>query len=159
MKKNSRGFIVIAAIALAMAVLGCGNKKAAVPAETTAPQTTAEAVQTTAGAQSEQKQEIKVTVILDGSAAGDKAINIRGEVELAEGATAYDALAAFCAAQKIEITGEPSFVTSIGGLGEDAVPGKSCGWLYSCNGEMAMEAADVCKIEDGDEITWELSVW
>lgn len=69
-------------------------------------------------------------------------------------ATAYDALVA----TGVQVDGSPSYVTSIGGIGEGEI-GASSGWMYEVNGETPMVAANECVLQDGDLVRWYYGTW
>lgn len=115
----------------------------------------------TAGS-SEPGKQISVTVQVDAAKAEEAGADISALEEIAdpktydleEGSTAYDALVATGA----KLEGAPSYVTSIDGLAEGAA-GKSSGWMYEVNGEMAMVAANEYVLQENDAVRWYYSSW
>lgn len=69
-------------------------------------------------------------------------------------ATAYDALVA----TGVQVGGSPSYVTSIGDIGEGKI-GASSGWMYEVNGETPMVAANEYILQDGDLVRWYYGTW
>lgn len=134
MKGLKRILCIITALAIAMAVFGCAKKEV-----TTKPSSS---------------ENISVTVNIDGSEGEDKAISASMAVDLTSGSTAYDALKVVCDANKLEITGDPSYVKTIGGLGEGSFGATACGWMYDINGEFPTSSANECVLNDGDILTW-----
>jgi len=132
---------LLTAVALAMAVFGCAK---------VAPKK-AEPVATTAQA----AEEIVVNVVIDGSNGEDKAISCEKKLTLSSGVTAYDALKKLCDEEGYEITGNPSYVKTIGGLGEGSFGATPCGWMFSVDGKYPSEAANESKLEDGSKLVWE----
>ena len=134
MKTLKKILCLLAAVAIAMAVLGCGKKEQAQP--------------TASG------KDITVQLSIDGSAGNEKYdVNFSGKTSVPEGATAYDALKAVCDSNGFEIEGEPSYVTGIGGLGEGSF-GSNCGWMYMVNGDYAFCSADEYALSAGDDVVW-----
>lgn len=104
--------------------------------------------------------EMTVAVIVDPSAAdgkvdlpADDLAVIAEDVELPEGASAYDALVA----TGVAIEGD-SYVTSINGLAEKAA-GPTYGWMYEVNDESPVVAARECALQSGDEVRWFYGSW
>ena len=122
----------VAACALALTVVACGG----------AP--------TTDSAQ-EQQAAIEVTVEIDATAGeGEKT---SAEVELAEGATAYDALVAAADDVNASDSEYGMYVQGINGLaGGDF--GDMSGWMFEVNGEMSEVSCSEATLADGDVVTW-----
>ena len=81
------------------------------------------------------------------------------KMQVVKGSSALTVLNEYAAANNCEVVmsddSATAYVTSIGGLeATDAA-----GWVYEVNDQMVMEAADVCILEDGDEVSWEFSAW
>ncbi|MDO4938578.1 MAG: DUF4430 domain-containing protein [Lachnospiraceae bacterium] len=141
MKKLKRLICIFTAVALAMAVLGCGKK--------------------TAEAEPESRESgipISVTVNIDGSAADEEGFSIGGseKVEIFEGDSALDALIAAGKNLGYEIRWNDDYVTYIGDLGEKSC-GPASGWMYDVNGEMPSESIVKYIVNDGDTVTF--SFW
>ena len=132
---------LVAAVALAAAVFGCTKVQTQ----------KAESVDTTAQA----SEKIVVNIVIDGSKGEDKAVNAEGQMKISSGATAYDALKNFCDANGYEITGDPSYVKTIDGLGEGSFGAAPCGWMVSIDGEYPSQAVNNIILKDGNEIIWE----
>jgi len=132
---------LLTAVALAVAVFGCAKvaTKEAAPVETTAQAT----------------EKIVVNVVIDGSKGEDKSVSCEKELTLSSGMTAYDALKELCDEEGYEITGDPSYVKTIGGLGEGSFGTAPCGWMFSVDGEYPSVAANELKLEDGSKLVWE----
>ena len=164
---------LLTAVALAAAVFGCGRtgpKEAQAAAEVkAAPESTAvsgdDAAKAAAAADSKlqeseasadlKKQDIiTITIMIDGSDGGDKAIECSGKEELPAGSTAYDALKAICDCNEYAITGDSSYVKTIGGLGEGSFGAKPCGWMFMVDNEYPVVPADECELKDGSTVTW-----
>lgn len=103
---------------------------------------------------------MSVAVEIDPSAADGKVdlpaadlALISEDVDLSEGASAYDALVATGAV----IEGD-SYVTSINGLNEKAA-GPTYGWMYEVNGEAPTVAASECELQPGDVVRWYYASW
>jgi len=141
MKARKVMICLLTAVALATAVFGCTKvePKKAEPVETTA----------------QASEKVEVEIIIDGSKGGDKAISCSGKLELTSGSTAYDALKKLCDSEGYEITGDPSYVKTIGGLGEGSFGATPCGWMFSVDGEYGSDPADKCILEDGNTVNWE----
>ncbi len=100
---------------------------------------------------------IEVSVEIDATVAKDAGLDVSAldsiagpaSYQLAEDATAYDALVATGA----ELEGSPSYVTSIDGLAEGA-DGKTSGWMYEVNGEAPSVAANEFQLSSGDTVRW-----
>lgn len=91
---------------------------------------------------------IVVTLSIDGGEGVSSA-----QIELNPGSTAYDALlAAGVSVSTIpNHFGSGTWVTSIGGLAEDAVHG----WTYRVNGSMPNVMSDLYELHDGDSVLWQ----
>lgn len=146
MKKRRVLVCLFAAVALATAVFGCTKKGVSVKAES---------VDAAAQMGEDAAESLNVTVSIDGSKGEDKAISLKGQAQLAEGSSAFDALKMICDANDLEITGDPSYVETIGGLGEGSFGAVPCGWMFSVNGEYPNSSAEDCVLNDGDELIWE----
>ncbi|MDO4429340.1 MAG: DUF4430 domain-containing protein [Atopobiaceae bacterium] len=130
----------LAACALALTVVACGGTGAAGAAGGNA-----------VSAGQEQQATIEVTVEIDATAGeGEKTT---AEVELPEGATAYDALVAAADDVNASDSEYGMYVQGINGLaGGDF--GDMSGWMFEVNGEMAEVAASELELEPGDVVTW-----
>ena len=126
-----------AACALALTVVACGGAPAA--------------GDNADGAAQEQQATIEVTVEIDATAGeGEKTTE---EVELPEGATAYDALVAAADDVNASDSEYGMYVQGINGLaGGDF--GDMSGWMFEVNGEMAEVAASEYELAAGDVVTW-----
>lgn len=95
---------------------------------------------------------ITVTIAVDGSKANASGYSVglgARSVTLPEGATVYDALKA----TGLALGGGPSYVKSIGGLGEFAC-GAGSGWMYGVNGTYPKKACNAYKLSSGDSVRW-----
>lgn len=102
------------------------------------------------GATSEEAATVVVSLSIDGSRAEGYDVNkARTSLELAEGASVYDALVASGA----DIGGDATYVSSIDGLAEFAC-GSGSGWMYSVNGEYPDKSCGDYTLSDGDEVIW-----
>lgn len=137
MKKLKKLLCFIAAVAIAMAVLGCGKK--------------------TAEAEPEKNSGvmISVTVSIDGSAAEADGFKVSGskKAEIEEGSSALDALESAADTLGYEVKCKGDYVTHIGDLGEKSC-GPNSGWMYDVNGEMPNESAAKYIVKDGDTVTF-----
>ncbi len=129
----------VAACALALTVAACGGAPAVGGGSDDAP------------AAQEQQATMAVTVEIDATAGeGEKTTS---EVELPEGATAYDALVAAADDVNASDSEYGMYVQGINGLaGGDF--GDMSGWMFEVNGEMAEVAASECELAAGDVVTW-----
>lgn len=143
MKAKKVLLYLVAAVALSVAVFGCTKRESQM----------AETVDTT----TQESEKIVVNIVIDGSKGEDKAINAKGQLKLSAGSTAYDALKELCASQGYEITGDPSYVKTVGGLGEGSFGTAPCGWMFRIDGNYSVEPADKAVLEDGNEIIWEFA--
>ena len=127
----------VAACALALTVVACG----AAPA----------ASDNADGAAQEQQATMAVTVEIDATAGeGEKTTS---EVELPEGATAYDALVAAADDVNASDSEYGMYVQGINGLaGGDF--GDMSGWMFEVNGEMAEVGCSEYELAAGDVVTW-----
>ena len=161
MKLRKVFICLCAAVAFATAVSGCtrvGTKKEATKETVTEAVTEAATQETIVQNTSEQEPEtIEIKVVIDGSQGEDKAISCSANVGLPSGATAYDALKNLCDSEDMEITGDPSYIKTIGGLGDGSFGAAPCGWMFSVNGEYPPSSADETVLEDGDEVIWEFA--
>lgn len=132
----SRGASLVAAFALALAVSACGN--------TAAPDAPAAQPQG-------DEPKIAVTVTIDASAADVEAST--SELELDEGATAYDALVATGADVNAKESSYGMYVAGINGVAEGDF-GDMSGWLFAVNDEMAEVGCSELVLEDGDVVVW-----
>ena len=123
---------VAAACALALTVVACGGTPAADPAQ-------------------DQQATMAVTVEIDATAGeGEKTT---AEVELPEGATAYDALVAAADDVNASDSEYGMYVQGINGLaGGDF--GDMSGWMFEVNGEMAEVGCSEYELAAGDVVTW-----
>lgn len=128
-----------AALALALTVAACGGAPA-----TSGGDKAADAGQ-------EQQATIEVTVEIDATAGeGEKTT---AEVELPEGATAYDALVAAADDVNASDSEYGMYVQGINGLaGGDF--GDMSGWMFEVNGEMAGVGCSEYELAAGDVVTW-----
>ena len=127
--------------ALALAVtLGCACALPACSADQAAED---------APAQSQAAMSVEVSVT---TAEGESAYS--GSVQLPEGATALDALEATGLDYVVEDSQYGMFVSSINGLANGETSA-TAGWMYSLNGEMALESCDALVLSNGDLLTWE----
>lgn len=119
----------------------------AAPAESSgegsAPATSEEAQASTAS-----PAQILVSVTVDASSVG--AGSSSAQVALALGATAFDALEATGVAIGTRGFGGGAWVTSIGGVAEDA----GHGWTYTVDGSMPSSMSDRCEVHDGSSVVW-----
>ncbi|MBM6774173.1 DUF4430 domain-containing protein [Olsenella profusa] len=130
----------MAALALALTVAACGS----------APATTGDATSGTDAPQ-EQQAALSVTVEIDATAAdGEKTTS---DVELPEGATAYDALVATGADVNAQDSEYGMYVQGIDGLASGD-HGDMSGWMYSVNGESAEVGCSEYTLSSGDVVTW-----
>lgn len=129
-----------AALALALTVAACGSTPAATGDASTA-----------AGPAQEQQATLAVTVEIDATAAdGEKTT---ADVELPEGATAYDALVATGADVNAQDSDYGMYVQGINGLATGD-HGDMSGWMYSVNGESAEVGCSEYTLSSGDVVTW-----
>lgn len=103
-----------------------------------------------AKASSSDVEEISVTFSIDGSRAQGYDVRLaRTRIQLAEGASVYDALVASGA----DIGGNATYVSSIDGLAEFAC-GNGSGWMYSVNGAYPNKSCGDYVLHDGDVVVW-----
>ena len=128
-----------AALVLALTVVACGGAPAADTGSDDAP------------AAQEQQATMAVTVEIDATAGeGEKT---SAEVELPEGATAYDALVAAADDVNASDSEYGMYVQGINGLaGGDF--GDMSGWMFEVNGEMAEVGCSEYQLAAGDVVTW-----
>lgn len=121
-----------AACALALTVVACGGTPAADPAQ-------------------DQQATMAVTVEIDATAGeGEKTST---EVDVPEGATAYDALVATGVDVNASDSEYGMYVQGIDGLaGGDF--GDMSGWMFEVNGEMSDVSCSEATLADGDVVTW-----
>ena len=121
-----------AALVLALTVAACGGAPAADTGQ-------------------EQQATMAVTVEIDATAGeGEKTT---AEVELPEGATAYDALVAAANDVNASDSEYGMYVQGINGLaGGDF--GDMSGWMFEVNGEMAEVGCSEYELAAGDVVTW-----
>lgn len=77
------------------------------------------------------------------------------QVDVAEGASVMDALAASGFDYVMEEGDYGAYITSL--VGVEA--GSNSGWVFSVNGEPGLEAADAIELSEGDVVTWEVMVF
>lgn len=136
--KLKRLLCLIAAVAIAMAVLGCSQKTAeAIPADKSS------------------GSPISVNVSIDGSAAEADGFKIGGsmDVQLTDGDSALDALISAADALGYEVKCKGDYVTHIGDLGEKSC-GPNSGWMFDVNGDMPNESSEKFIVKDGDKVTF-----
>ena len=128
-----------AALVLALTVAACGGSPA-----TSGGDKAADTGQ-------EQQATMAVTVEIDATAGeGEKTT---AEVELPEGATAYDALVAAADDVNASDSEYGMYVQGINGLaGGDF--GDMSGWMFEVNGEMAEVGCSEYELAAGDVVTW-----
>ena len=128
----------VAACALVLAVTACGTA----PVASDAP---------AAGDAQEQQATMTVTVEIDATAGEGELTS--AEVEVPEGASAYDALLATGADVNASDSEYGMYVQGINGLaGGDF--GDMSGWMLEVNGEMAEVAGSELELSAGDVATW-----
>ncbi|MBM6675893.1 DUF4430 domain-containing protein [Olsenella uli] len=129
----------LAACALALTVAACGG----------APAAGGDAA--SGDATQEQQATIAVTVEIDATAGeGEKTST---EVDVPEGATAYDALVATGVDVNASDSEYGMYVQGIDGLaGGDF--GDMSGWMFEVNGEMSDVSCSEATLADGDVVTW-----
>lgn len=89
-----------------------------------------------------------VSVAVENSITGDTLAS--GSVELAEGATALDALQALPVEVTVEDSQYGAYVSAIDGVaGEDMQ-----GWTFTVNGDMPPVSAGETTVEPGDVVVW-----
>ena len=76
-----------------------------------------------------------------------------GTVQLKEGSTVYDALAA----TGLTFSGSKSYIRGINGLSEKDEGGQS-GWRYMVNGSFPGKACNQVVLGDGDSVVWKYSL-
>ena len=128
-----------AALVLALTVAACGGAPATSGGDNVA------------DAGKEQQATMAVTVEIDATAGeGEKTT---AEVELPEGATAYDALVAAADDVNASDSEYGMYVQGINGLaGGDF--GDMSGWMFEVNGEMAEVGCSQYELSAGDVVTW-----
>lgn len=148
MFKKSPLSIIIVSLMLAMSLAGCAQP-ATQEASTSESASSSTDVNTDADL-------MTIAVEIDPSEAEGKVdaesladSSISDEVDVPEGANAYDTLVA----TGVRVEGTSSYVTSINGLGEGDA-GEMFGWLYEVNGEMPSVAADAYVLDPGDTVRW-----
>ena len=121
-----------AACALALTVVACGGTPAADPAQ-------------------DQQATTAVTVEIDATAGEGERTST--EVDVPEGATAYDALVATGVDVNASDSEYGMYVQGIAGLaGGDF--GDMSGWMFEVNGEMSDVSCSEATLADGDVVTW-----
>ena len=109
---------------------------------------------TTANESAADLMTVSVTVSSD---AADGSVSYSEDVQLEEGATAYDALMA----TGLDVTASDSsygkYIEAVGGLGAGDF-GDMSGWLYAVNGEDGAVACDQCVLATGDSVEWYYTV-
>ena len=98
-----------------------------------------------------EAQVVRVTVVVDGSAAGGPSYRV--PVQLDPGATAYDALVASGANVNARATVYGTYVAAIDGLAEFA-HGPMSGWVYAIDGVEPNVAASGRVMRDGQTLVW-----
>lgn len=76
------------------------------------------------------------------------------EFDINEGDTVYDILEKTGQPVSAKDTGNGLAIEAIGGVASGDM-GKNSGWLFTVNGEMAMDYCDRIEVSDGDEIVWD----
>ena len=128
----------LAALVLAVAVTACGGTSASGDAGS-------------GDAAQEQQAAIAVTVEIDATAGEGELTS--AEVEVPEGASAYDALVATGADVNASESEYGMYVAGINGLaGGDF--GEMSGWMLKVNDEMAEVAGSEVELAAGDVVTW-----
>ena len=94
---------------------------------------------------------VHVTVVIDGTAAGEQYYSVH--VELEPGKTAYDALVASGANVNARATVYGTYVAAIDGLAEMA-HGPMSGWVYAIDGVEPNVAASGRIMRDGQTLVW-----
>lgn len=123
----------LAALALAVSVAACSGAPA------------------TSDATAADEPQVAVTVEIDATA-GEGELTT-AEVEVPEGASAYDALVATGADVNASDSEYGMYVQGINGLaGGDF--GAMSGWMLEVNGEMAEVAGSELEVAEGDVVTW-----
>lgn len=124
-------------------------------------QTQADATQSpAASAQVQEGQSLSVTVKIECSTAaaqneairnqyGTEGIIVSQTVQVAEGATVYDALKAACS----DFQEKDGYVYKIGSLSAGDM-GEMSGWMFSVNGEYGMLGAKEQTLSNGDVVEW-----
>ena len=134
--------VVVLAMALAcMALMGCsGNSSSSSSASSSA------------SASASTSSKIKVTVNIKGDYQG-KAVSENKTVEVADGATALEALQASGIDVVVKDSSMGKYVDSIGGLATSG----SNGWMYKVNGQSPTKSAAEYNLKSGDTVDWEYS--
>ena len=128
-----------AALMLVLAVAACGGTPA-----TSGGDSGADAGQ-------EQQAALEVTVEIDATAGEGELTS--AEVELPEGATAYDALVAAADDVNASDSDYGMYVAGVNGLAAGDF-GDMSGWMFEVNGEMAEVGCSEYQLADGDVVTW-----
>ena len=136
------------------------NKKSSDKKQST---TKAEVSTTKAVTPTQDKKSISIKITIDCSAASGKVDGVPNfylnnySLKLENGANAYSATKAACAAQGINVTATKTmygeYISAIGSLAEKATS-KYSGWTYTVNGKYPPKAADKYTLENGDIIRW-----
>ena len=124
-----------AALALAVTVAACGGTPAAdqgAPAD-------------------EAVAQIAVSVTIDATAGEGERTDF--DLEVPEGATAYDALVATGADVNASDSDYGMYVAGIDGVAAGDF-GDMSGWMFEVNGEMAEVGCSQYELADGDVVTW-----
>lgn len=144
-ESGMRVFLVAAVLSLSLVLGGCASDAAQGEAA-------GQAAGNAAGQEAPQAN-MSVTVFVEAETEGFEAQEVT--VDVAEGATVYDALAA----SGIDIVASDSdygmYVDSIAGLAGDS----SHAWVFTVNGQQVMEACDACVLADGDTVEWSYITW
>lgn len=81
------------------------------------------------------------------------------QIEIADSATAFDALKNACSMAGIPLDytggflGSQAYVKKIGPIGEFDC-GPQSGWTYTINGQMVFASASECRLQPGDTLVW-----
>ena len=125
----------LVALALAVCVAACGGAPAA----------------DQAGAADDAVAKIAVTVTIDATAGEGSSTEY--DVEVPEGATAYDALVATGADVNASDSDYGMYVVGIDGVASGDF-GDMSGWMFEVNGEMAEVGCSQYELADGDAVVW-----
>ena len=135
---------LLVALVLACAVAGCSG----------APTATDSGSAASAGSQPVAAEAAKMTVAVTvDSSAADGSVSFDGEVELDEGATAYDALVATGLSINASDSQYGKYVEGIGGIAAGD-HGDMSGWMFDVNGEEAQSSCDQITLSEGDTVAF-----
>lgn len=102
---------------------------------------------------------ISVVIDIDFPDDSDAADVEEAALEVPENSTVLDALNIYADKNNMEVvmdeSSESAYVVSIGGIAAT----KTAGWIYEVNDEAVMEPADVYKLKENDEISWDFETW